>query len=130
MFDPSREKYVSLTTFRRDGTMVSTPVWIAPLGDGTFGFTTDPTSWKVKRIRNNPSIELRPCSLRGVVAPDAPVRTGTAEVVADPDRYRVVVRALKRKYGVQVALVELGGRVKQMVKRNPDVECALVISVD
>ena len=64
------------------------------------------------------------------VAPDAPVATGTAEVVTDPEGYRPVVKALKKKYGLQVTLIELGGRVKQLVKRNPNPDCALVITLD
>jgi PPOX class probable F420-dependent enzyme len=129
MFDPTVEKYVSLTTFRRNGDPVAVPVWIAPLGDGRHAFTTDPASGKVKRVRNNASVELRPCSVRGKVAPDAPVVTGTAQVVTDAAEYRSVVGALKRKYGLQVSLVELGGRVKQLVKRRPDAECALIITL-
>jgi len=130
MVDWAREKYVSITTFRRDGTPVPAAVWIAPLEDGRLAFTTDPNSWKVKRARRNPSIELRPCSVRGSVAADAPVGTGTAEIVTDSDRYGTVVAALKRKYGIQAVLVELGGRVKQLVRRNPDPDCALVITLD
>jgi len=130
MVDLDREKYVSLTTFRRNGTPVATPVWLAPLGDGRHGFTTDPTSWKVKRARNNASVELRPCSMRGKVAPDAEVVNATAEVVTDSESYKPVVKALKKKYGLQVTLVELGGTIKQLVKRNPNADCALIITLD
>ena len=130
MVDWSKEKYVSLTTFRRDGTPVATPVWIAPLSDGRWGFTTDPASWKVKRIGRNAAIEVRPCTMRGSVSPDAPMAAGSAEVVTDAAAYRLVVVALKRKYGFQVGLVELGGRLKQLVRRAPDPECALVITLD
>ena len=63
------EKYVSFTTLRKNGTPVSSPVWIAPLGDGTAGFTTDATSGKVKRVRKNAQVTLRPCTSRGKVAP-------------------------------------------------------------
>jgi PPOX class probable F420-dependent enzyme len=128
--DPGRERYVSFTSFRRDGTPVATPVWIAPLGDGRVAFTTDPGSWKVKRVRANPAVELRPCTMSGAVAPDAPVVRGTAEVVTDPEPYAEVVGALRRKYGLQVALVELGGRIKQCLRRNPRPDCALVVTLD
>ena len=129
MVDWEREKYASLTTFRRDGSPVSVPVWIAPLADGRLCFTTDPASWKVKRVRHTPAVELRPCSVRGSVAPNAPVAKGTAEVVTDHDGYAAVASALKAKYGIQSTLVELGGRIKQLVTRHPDPECALVITL-
>ena len=54
----SDEKYVVLTTFRRNGDAVATPVWIVGLPDGTAGFTTEIDSGKVKRIRNNASVTL------------------------------------------------------------------------
>jgi uncharacterized protein len=129
MVDLANEKYVSLTTFRRNGAPVTTPVWIAPLGESRYAFTTDPSSGKVKRVRNNPSVELRPCTMRGKVAPDAPMLTGTALVVTDPADYRPVVDALKRKYGLQVTLIEWGGSIKQLIKRNPDADCALIITL-
>ncbi|NNC79410.1 MAG: PPOX class F420-dependent oxidoreductase, partial [Acidimicrobiales bacterium] len=43
------EKYLSLTTFRKNGEPKATPVWIVDLGNGTAGFTTASSSWKVKR---------------------------------------------------------------------------------
>ena len=48
--DIASEQYVSITTSRRDGRTVSSPVWIAPLADGRVGFTTGSASGKVKRI--------------------------------------------------------------------------------
>ena len=63
------EKYVLLTTFRRNGDGVATPVWIVALPDGTAGFTTEIDSGKVKRIVNNPSVTLQACSIRGSVRP-------------------------------------------------------------
>lgn len=129
MADWASERYLSLTTFRRDGSAVATPVWIAELPDGRLAFTTDPTSWKVKRLRRNNSIEVRPCSMRGAVAPDAPVGVGTAEIVTDAADYAPVVAALKKKYGVQVTLIEIGGRLKQMIKRTPNPDCALILTL-
>lgn len=61
----SSEKYVSLTTYRKDGTPKRVPVWIADLGDGTVGFTTASSSYKVKRIGNNPKVTLQPSDTRG-----------------------------------------------------------------
>ena len=63
--DIGSQKYVNITTLRRSGESVSSPVWIAPLGDGTFGFTTDGTSGKVKRLRNSGKVLVAPCDMRG-----------------------------------------------------------------
>ena len=130
MSDWAPPKYVSFTTFRRDGTPVATPVWLAPLGRGEYGFTTDPTSWKVKRLRLDPRVEIRPSTMRGAVAPDAAVVTGTARLVDGGSEYRAIVAALKQKYGVPVTLIELGGALKQRVRRNPSPECGVIVRLD
>jgi uncharacterized protein len=59
-----RQKYVLLTTYRRDGTPVGTPVNIAVDGDSAFVRTWD-TAWKLKRIRNNPEVEVAPSTKGG-----------------------------------------------------------------
>lgn len=57
-------KYVQLTTFRKDGTPVATPLWAALDGDKLVMWTvTD--SWKVKRIRRNPEVLVQACDARG-----------------------------------------------------------------
>lgn len=76
----ARSKYVSLTTYRKDGTPVRTPVWQVP-HDGELWIITEAKSYKVKRIRNDPRVKVTPCSVRGVVKPGAPTVTGTARVL-------------------------------------------------
>jgi len=75
-----RSKYVSLTTYRKDGTPVATPVWQV-LHEGELWIVTEAESWKVKRIRNDPRVEVAVCNVRGKVAPDAPRASGTARVL-------------------------------------------------
>ena len=50
----ARGKYIALTTFRRDGTPVSTPVWFVREGNALV-VTTQGTSGKVRRIRDRKS---------------------------------------------------------------------------
>ena len=57
-------RYISLTTFRPDGTSVATPVWVARTGDALI-VITDPTSGKAKRLRANPRVRVSPCDMRG-----------------------------------------------------------------
>jgi len=58
------QRTVLLTTYRRDGTPVGTPVNIAVDGDRAFVRTFD-TAWKLKRIRKNPIVEIAPSTIRG-----------------------------------------------------------------
>lgn len=93
-----RAHYVSFTSFKKNGEPVSLPVWVVPF-EGGYAFTTDPDAYKVKRVRNNPKVSLRVCSIRGRVATDATVFHGTAEYVdtATADR---VNEAIRRKYWI------------------------------
>ncbi len=54
------EKYVALTTYKKDGSTKSLPVWIADFGGGQVGFTTSSSSYKVKRINNDSRVILQP----------------------------------------------------------------------
>ncbi|MFV0374612.1 PPOX class F420-dependent oxidoreductase [Microbacterium sp.] len=117
MTELAQSRYVSLTSYRKDGTPVSLPVWIADLGDGTAGFTTGSGSYKVKRIRRNPAVTLRPCDARGNVTPGSPVVEATARVVSDGG-YTRVRRAIVAKYGIQARLLALAGVVRGWFGRS------------
>jgi PPOX class probable F420-dependent enzyme len=108
------EQFVSLSTFRRSGAPVATPVWIARDGDALV-VTTIADSGKVKRLRDDPRVELRPSNRRGAVADGAPVATGVAEVVAPDQR---ATTALRRKYGLQYRLITGVERVLARGKRE------------
>lgn len=97
-------KYVALTTFRRDGRPVATPVWVVRHGDG-WACTTGSDSGKVKRLRHTPTIELVPCDMRGRVTEGAPRFRGTGRVADDPAEYRQVRSAVLRKYRVLAPLM-------------------------
>ena len=90
----SSAKYVSLTTFKKDGTGVRTPIWFAE-NNGKLYFTTRYDLWKYKRIRNNPRVLVAPCTMRGkVTGPDFP---GQARVL--PKEEWPATRAImRRKY--------------------------------
>lgn len=60
----SGRKYISLETFRRNGTAVRTPVWFAE-ADGVLYVYSLANAGKVKRVRANPRVRVAPCDLRG-----------------------------------------------------------------
>jgi PPOX class probable F420-dependent enzyme len=105
-----RATYVSFTSYRKNGTPVSTPVWIAPDGDDLY-FFSDTGAFKVKRIRNNPEVTLQPCNVRGGVRDGAPLVTGLAEVLEHADTPRVR-RIVNRKYRVLGTLGTLLSRLR------------------
>ncbi len=95
----SDAKYISLTTYRADGSAKSTPVWFAG-SDGAYLVYTGAEAWKIKRLRANPAVQVRVCDVRGRVDPDATVYAGSAEVLDDPaDVDRAVARSARSTAG-------------------------------
>ncbi len=91
-----RQKTVLLTTHRRDGTPVGTPVHIAVDGDRAFVRTWD-TMGKLKRIRNDPSVEVCPSTVGG--RPAGPAMRASARILEGEESARAG-RMLARKYPV------------------------------
>jgi len=98
-----QSKYIRLTTFRRDGTPVPTPVWQVRDGDRLLVITTG-TTGKVKRLRHTPRVLIAVCDQRGRVKSGVQDVEGTAEMITDvPELDRLVV-LLKNKYGFMYTL--------------------------
>ncbi len=93
----SRSKFVQLTTFKKDGTPVGAPVWVAPDGDRIVVWT-DPGSGKVKRIRRNPDVTLQVCDGRGRPTAEEVLR-GSARIL-DADGTQHVRDVVADKYGI------------------------------
>jgi PPOX class probable F420-dependent enzyme len=98
--DLDQARYISLTTFKRDGTPVATPVWVTG-ARGRYVLTTGEGAWKTKRLLRNPAVEVRVCDARGRVKPGTLVHTGTGEVSTSSADIAAANRALAAKYGWQ-----------------------------
>lgn len=104
-----RQKTVLLTTYRRDGTPVGTPVHIVVEGDHAFIRTWD-TAWKLKRIRNNPEVEIAPSTVLG--KPTGPAIHARATVLSGAESVHAG-QALARKYPfLHGFLIPLGHRLR------------------
>ena len=106
--------YVSLTTFRRTGVPVSTPVWAAPDGD-TLVVWTRTDSGKVKRLRHTTRVTVAPCTFRGHV--EGPAVEGVAGFVPH-EEWPGALAALRRTYGLRFQLGYLTSRVVQRLSRR------------
>ncbi|HEU5159343.1 MAG TPA: PPOX class F420-dependent oxidoreductase [Streptosporangiaceae bacterium] len=110
------QKTVLLTTFKRDGTPVGTPVSIV-VRDGRAYFRTWHTSGKAKRLNNNPEVEVAPFRDRfglptGQGTQTGPAIRGKARLLDDAEA-RPIRRELARKYPVlQRWLVPLNHKMK------------------
>ncbi len=104
-------RYISLTTYRKTGQPVATPVWFAR-EDGVLYVVTQAESGKVKRIRNNPQVQIAPCDVRGGLKGDPmPARARLLSEEAFP----AADRALTRKYGLLKRLFDLFQRRSKRV---------------
>jgi uncharacterized protein len=88
------QKYISLTTFRKNGQAVATPVWFGEEDNRLFVMTRS-ISGKYKRIRNNPKVRVAPCTIRGAVTGSEFATTARILPVEDHARARATI---KRKY--------------------------------
>lgn len=112
------ESLVSLGTFRKNGEVVSTPVWIAPDG-AALVVTTERSTGKVKRLRRNARVVLQPCSRMGKVEPGAPLVKAVAVVTDTAAAERSATDALGKKYGFQFRTFLTVERFVRRLQRRP-----------
>jgi PPOX class probable F420-dependent enzyme len=89
-----RQKYISLTTFRKTGAGIATPVWFGE-EDGKLYVMTRSDMGKTKRIRNNPQVRVAPCTMRGTVT--GAEFAATARILP-PEHHSRARQAINRKY--------------------------------
>ena len=108
-------QYVALTTYRRDGTPVTTPVWAAAEGERLYLFS-NANAGKVKRLRNGSRAAVAPCTATGTI-------TGTsiaAEAVILPsDQMPRVWGLLIKKHGIAARLFAAYDRVRALLRMRP-----------
>jgi uncharacterized protein len=110
--DLGRERFVSLTTLRRDGTPVATPVWVVAAADLLYVWTGSQTG-KAKRIRNNAAVTLAPCTRRGTVTgPAVPAQAVIVSVGERPEIGRLFIA----KYGLQLRVIVAAERLAGLLR--------------
>jgi PPOX class probable F420-dependent enzyme len=104
--------YVSLTTFRRTGAPVATPVWAAPDGDSQVVWTRA-DSGKVKRLRHTSRVTVAPCDVRGRVLGPAVEAVGG---FVPPSERPAALAALRRRYGLRFSAGYTASRLWQRLR--------------
>jgi PPOX class probable F420-dependent enzyme len=90
------EKYINLETYRKNGQGVRTPVWFVE-SDGILYVRTSDDTGKYKRIRNNPSVQIAPCDIRGGIK--GKWVKGEARIASEEEKLKVF-KMLEKKYGM------------------------------
>lgn len=107
--DLSNAEYVSIESFRKNGSGVRTPVWMTA-EDGKLYCWTGRDSWKVKRIRNNPDVNLAVCDQRGKIESEWVSAQG--QVLDSPQEVATQEKRMAKKYGLFFRLFQFVGKVR------------------
>jgi PPOX class probable F420-dependent enzyme len=107
-------RYMNLSTYRKSGVPVDTPVWFAEESGRLYVFSAG-NAGKVKRLRNSSRARIAPCDMRGGLLGEW--QEAEAVLVNDPAEIARAHSALRKKYGWQMLLTDffsrLTGRIHQ-----------------
>lgn len=112
MSDLDKYRYALLSTRKKDGSFVDTPVWFAKQGEQVYMFSAGDAG-KVKRLRNFSEIRLAPCTVSGKPLGDFIPATAT---LANAEQAREAHRQLVLKYGWQMRLLDVGARLSGRIR--------------
>jgi len=121
------EKYISLTTFKRDGSPVATPVWVVSDDRRRLLVWTGSQTAKVKRLRNDSRVLVSASDFRGRTRGDALEGVGR---LLDVPQGSLVEPLLDRKYGVTRRLLGILNRVVRVLTRKQQAPSAYIEIVD
>jgi uncharacterized protein len=119
-------RFLSVTSFKRDGSGVATPVWAVSDGERLLAFT-DLRSAKVRRIRRDPHVLVAPCRPDGKLRGE-PV-AGRAEVLSTPEELERVHRLLVERYKVSYRLTMLFYRLGRRLRGQQAVAEGAVLAI-
>ena len=97
------QKYICLETFKKNGQGVKTPVWFV-IHDGIIYVTTMDSSWKVRRLKNTPSVRIVPSSFKG--KPKRQWIDGQAFFGNDSE-LKLAMSLRNKKYGLWARVISL-----------------------
>ena len=117
----ARARYVSITTYRADGTPAAAPAWCVSEG-GYLQVIAKSSMGTVKRLRSNENIAIAPCDSRGGLQGD-PV-DATAAVIEDPELVSRVEQLLRQRYGLVARVL---GWLNRLRGNEPNVALAITV---
>lgn len=91
------DRYINLTTFRKSGEAVATPLWFAE-HQGVLYAQTFPSAGKLKRIRHTARVTVASCTINGKTL--GPQILGRARIITNEQEILLAEAALARKYGL------------------------------
>jgi uncharacterized protein len=123
----AREKYISLTTFKKDGTPVATPVWVVSDDGRRLLVWTGPETWKVKRLRRDPRVIVAASDIRGRTRGEFYDGVGR---LLDIPQGSLLEPLLDRKYGLTRRVLTVFNRLVRVLTRKEPEPAAYIEIVD
>lgn len=121
--DLRKEQCIALTTFRKTGQAVTTPVWFA-ISLGTIYVQTHADAGKLKRLRHTARVTLAPCTYSGKVT--GAVITGNARILTEQEECTAASTALAKKYGIMRSLIHFIRNAQCLLQRKARVEVVYI----
>jgi PPOX class probable F420-dependent enzyme len=119
-------RYLSITSFKRDGTGIATPVWFVADGERLLALT-DLHSGKVKRMRRDPHVLIAPCRVNGKLRGEpVPAHAEVLTATSDLDR---VQQLLLARYKVSYRIVMLFYRLGRRLRGRRSVADGAVVAI-
>jgi PPOX class probable F420-dependent enzyme len=113
--DLGKEQCIALTTFRRTGQRVVTPVWFVQ-SPGTIYVETHADAGKLKRLRHTARVTFAPCTYSGKVT--GSVSEGHARILTEPEECAAASTALAKKYGAMRSLYHFVRNARRILQRK------------
>ncbi len=113
--DIQTARYISLSTQRKSGAMVNTPVWAAPEGEKLYAFSAADAG-KVKRLRNFAAVRVAVCDARGKLLGDW--MDAQAHITEDANEIATALQALRRRYGWQIRMTDFFSKLSGRYNRR------------
>ena len=124
------EKYIALTTYKKDGTPKPGPVWPVDAGDGRVSSLEATEPVPAQRLANNDQVELQPSDARGRVKPGTSPVAGSAQVV-EGSEFDAIHAKVREKYGYQLRLIHGLHAVQRLIRRGGnDSDRAVIVTLD
>ena len=121
--DLGREQCIALTTFRKTGEAVATPVWFAD-GLGTIYVETFANEGKLKRLRHTARVTLAPCTYSGKVT--GAVIEGKARILTGSQEIAAASAAMAKKYGLMHSLYYFVRNIQRVLQRKAKVDLVYI----
>ena len=106
----NQEQYINLSTQKRDGRFVNTPVWFSQEGEtNNYYIFSMKNAGKIKRIRNFSDVKVASCTGLGKLKIDW--MDAKTELIDEPEKIKFSFSVLRSKYGFRFKISDCFSKI-------------------